>query len=92
MLTGHCLSRLQMKPLLWKDIILDFPSSISLQDTYAPIAQLSKSQLHNPWECHINEISKKIASGISVIKHIMYFLPSEILLNSLVQPHLLITV
>ena len=92
MLTGHCLSRLQMKPLLWKDIILDFPSSISLQDTYAPIPQLSKSQLHNPWECHINEISKKIASGISVIKRIMYFLPSEILLNSLVQPHLLITV
>ena len=42
------------------------------------------------WECHINEISKKIASGISAIKRIRYFLPFEILLNvynSLVQPH-----
>ena len=42
------------------------------------------------WECHINEISKKIASGISAIKRIKYFLPFEILLNvynSLVQPH-----
>ena len=43
------------------------------------------------WECHINEISKKIASDISVIKRIRYFLPFEILLNvcnSLIQPHL----
>lgn len=42
------------------------------------------------WESHINEISKKIASGISAIKRIRYFLPFEILLNvynSLVQPH-----
>ena len=42
------------------------------------------------WECHINEISKKIASGISAIKRIRYFLPFDILLNvynSLVQPH-----
>ena len=42
------------------------------------------------WECHINEISKKIAFGKSVIKRIRYFLPFEILLNvynSLVQPH-----
>ena len=38
----------------------------------------------------MNEISKKIASGISAIKRIRYFLPSEIVLNvysSLVQPH-----
>lgn len=48
------------KPLWWKDIVLDFLPSISLQDTYAPIPQLSKSQLLNPWEYHINEISKKI--------------------------------
>ena len=33
------------------------------------------------WECHINEISKKIASSISVIKRIRYFLPFEILIN-----------
>ena len=35
------------------------------------------------WDCwcHIYEISKKIASGISVIKRIRYFLPFEILLN-----------
>ena len=42
------------------------------------------------WEYHINEISKKIASGISAIKRIRYFLPFEILQNvysSLVQPH-----
>ena len=42
------------------------------------------------WECNINEISKKIASGISAIKRIRYFLPFEILLNAynfLVQPH-----
>ena len=42
------------------------------------------------WECHINEISKNIASGISAIKRIRYFLPFEILLNvynSLAQPH-----
>ena len=42
------------------------------------------------WECHISEISKKVASGISAIKRIRYFLPFEILLNvynSLVQPH-----
>ena len=42
------------------------------------------------WECHINEISKKTASGISAIKRTRYFLPFEILLsvyNSLLQPH-----
>ena len=42
------------------------------------------------WECHINEISKEIASGVSAIKRIRYFLSFEILLNvynSLVQPH-----
>ena len=33
------------------------------------------------WKCHINEISKKISSGISAIKRIRYFLPFEILLN-----------
>ena len=33
------------------------------------------------WECHINEISKEIASGISAIKRIRYFLSLEILLN-----------
>ena len=40
------------------------------------------------WECHINEISKKIASGISAIKRIRYFLPFEIHWYS----HTLITV
>ena len=33
------------------------------------------------YECHIIEISKEIASGISAIKRIRYFLPFEILLN-----------
>ena len=43
------------------------------------------------WECHINELSKKIASGISAIKRIRYSVPYKTLLsiyNSLVQPHL----
>ena len=43
------------------------------------------------WECHINELSKKIASGISTIKRIRYLVPYKTLLsvyNLLVQPHL----
>ena len=43
------------------------------------------------WECHINQLSKKIASGISAIKRIRYSVPYKTLLsicNSLVQPHL----
>ena len=43
-----------------------------------------------PWESHVNEVSKKIASGIIAIKRIRCFLPFKILLNvynSLVQPH-----
>ena len=62
-----------------------------------PIKQVSTSKSlgghidgNLSWDCHINEISKKIASGISAIKHIRYFLRFEILLNvynSLVQPN-----
>ena len=33
------------------------------------------------WECHINEISEKVASGRNAIKCIRYFPPFEILLN-----------
>ena len=43
------------------------------------------------WDFHIKEISKKIASGISAIKHIRNFVPREILrtiYNSLIQPHI----
>jgi len=43
------------------------------------------------WECHINELSKKIASGIRAIERIRYSVPYKTLLsihNSLVQPHL----
>ena len=60
-----------------------------------PIKQVSTSKSlgvhidgNLSWESHINEISKKIASGITAIKRIRYFLPFEILLNvynSLVQ-------
>ena len=53
-----------------------------------PIKQVSTSKSlgvhidgNLSWKCHINEISKKIASGISAIKRIRYFLPFEILLN-----------
>ena len=43
------------------------------------------------WECHVNELSKKIPSGISAIKRIRHRVPYKTLLfiyNSLVQPHL----
>ena len=33
------------------------------------------------WECHINELSKKIASGISAIKRIRYSVPYKTLLS-----------
>ena len=53
-----------------------------------PIKQVSTSKFlgghidgNLSWDCHINEISEKIASGISAIKRITYFLPFEILLN-----------
>ena len=62
-----------------------------------PIKQVSTSKSlgvhidgNLSWESHVNEVSKKIASGISAIKRIRYFLPFKILLNvynSLVQPH-----
>ena len=42
------------------------------------------------WECHVNELSKKIASGISAMKRIRHTVPCKTLLsiyNSLVQPH-----
>ena len=34
------------------------------------------------WECHINELSKKIASGISVIKRIWYQVSYQTLLST----------
>ena len=43
------------------------------------------------WECHINELSKKIASGINTIKCGRYSVPYKTVLtiyNSLVQPRL----
>ena len=33
------------------------------------------------WECHINELSKKIASGISAIKRIRHSVPYKTLLS-----------
>ena len=43
------------------------------------------------WECHVNELSKKITSGISAIKRIRHTVPYKTLLtisyNSSVQPH-----
>ena len=42
------------------------------------------------WECHIENISKKIASAIGAIKRIRHLMPFNILINvyhSLVQPH-----
>ena len=64
-----------------------------------PIKQVSTGKsisVHNDenltWECHItDELSKKIASGISAIKRIRYSVQYKTLLsiyNSLVQPHL----
>ena len=43
------------------------------------------------WECHVNELSKRIASGISAIKRIRHTVSYKTVLaiyNSLVQPHL----
>ena len=63
--------------IVWKRVSLIATSH--LKRTYPVVS----------WECHINEISK-IASGISAIKRVRYFLPFELLLNvynSLVQPH-----
>ena len=42
-----------------------------------PIIEINKSPIKHV-SCHINETSKKIASGISAIKRIRYFLPFEI--------------
>ena len=42
------------------------------------------------WECHIENISKKIASAIGAVKRIRHLIPFNILINvyhSLVQPH-----
>ena len=42
------------------------------------------------WECHIQSISKKIASALGAIKRIRHLVPFSILMNvynSLVQPH-----
>ena len=43
------------------------------------------------WECHVNELSKNIASGIIAIKRIRHMIPYKTLLSiysSLVQPYL----
>ena len=42
------------------------------------------------WECHIENITEKIASAIGAIKRIRHLMPFNILINvyhSLVQPH-----
>ena len=42
------------------------------------------------WECHVNKLCKKIASGISAIERIRHTVPYKTLItnyNSLVQPH-----
>ena len=44
----------------------------------------------NNWECHIENISKKIACAIGAIKRIRHLTPFNVLIkvyNSLVQPH-----
>ena len=77
------LSRLERNPIIE---INQFP--IKQESTSKSLSVHIDGNLS--WGCHINEISKKIASGISAIKRIRYFLPFEILLNvynSLVQPH-----
>ena len=61
-----------------------------------PIKQVSVKSLgvhideNLTWECHVNELSKKIASGISAIKRIRHTVPYKTtsIYNSLVQPHL----
>jgi len=81
-----------------KQRLLNFTVTPTAKMSQFPIKQVSNVKSlgvhineNLTWESHINELSKKIASGISAIKRIRYSVPYKTLLsigNSLVQPHL----
>ena len=73
--TGHAFSRRFPLPIVPRALFIIFLLLLFYRGTQGePLRR-------REWECHINEISKKIASGISAIKRIRYFLPFEILIN-----------
>ena len=82
----------------FKQRLLNFTANPTVTINQFPIKQVSTVKSlgvhideNLTWECHINELSKKIASGISTIKHVRYSAAYKTLLsiyNSLVQPHL----
>ena len=81
-----------------KPRLLNFTAKPTASINQFPIKQVSTVKslgVHTDenltWECHVNELSKNIASGISAIKRIRHTVPYKTLLaiyNSLVQPHL----
>lgn len=77
--------------------LLRFPASPHLTINDKPVTQVSSTKSlgviideNLSWGHHIQSISKKIASGISALKRIRYFVPRETLItvyNALIQPH-----
>ena len=81
-----------------KQRLLNFTAKPTASINQFPIKQVSTVRSlgvhideNLTWECHVNELSKRIASGISAIKSIRHTVSYKTLLaiyNSLVQPHL----
>ena len=81
-----------------KQRLLNSTANLTVTINQFPIKQVSTVKSlgvhideNRTWECHINELSKKVASGISAIKRVRYSVPYKTLLsiyNSLVQPYL----
>ena len=74
-----------------------FPEIPSFSINHHPVKQVSSTkslgvyiEQNMNWECHIQNICKKIASTFGAIKRIRHLIPFNILINvydSLVQPH-----
>ena len=75
-----------------------FPEITSFSINDYPVKQVSSTKSlgvhidqNMNWECHIQNICKKIASALGAVKRIRLLIPFNILINvydSLVQPHL----
>ena len=69
-----------------KQRLLNSTANLTATINQFPIKQVSTVKylgvhIDGGWECHINELSKKIASGIRAIKRIRYSVPYKILLS-----------
>ena len=74
-----------------------FPEIPSFSINDHPVKQVSSTKFlgvhidqNMNWECHIQNICKRIASALGAIKRIRHLIPFNILINvydSLVQPH-----